>query len=717
MTASRRIERKSGNAHGKNADADASDFPPLLSMPPCPIDDNSEWLEPDGLGGFASGTATGINTRRYHAILLASMRPPTDRFVLVNTFDAWIETSKGVFPITSQRYAPGITYPLGAPAIVSFTTDPWPTWIIEPTPGLRIRHERVVRHGEPTTLLTWSLVEGGSGPATLIVRPLMSGRDYHALHHANAAFRFDADVWGGRVQWEPYRGGPLIVAITNGNYEHRPDWYRNFQYEAERARGQDCVEDLASPGVFRWNVSNADAVLALSTACDAEPHEWTEEGAVALAAKIKESEHTRRSGFGRGGGGPLHRAADAYIVKRQPSRDHPAGTTVIAGYPWFTDWGRDTFISLRGLCLARGVERLNDARDILLTWASLVSEGMLPNRLPDRGDEPEYNAVDASLWFVIAAGEYLARAKEAKHGKPEDRKTLVRAIDAIITGYSRGTRYNIRLDTDGLIGAGVEGVQLTWMDAKVGDWVVTPRIGKPVEIQALWLNALKFHANLTGADHPAFTLGMESFGKRFWDARRGFLADVVDVNHNPGQVDESFRPNQLYAVGGLPLKLLDDAACARVVDAAEKRLMTPMGPRSLAPGSHGYRGRYEGDLLSRDGAYHMGTVWPYLTGAFVEAWVRAKGSTDEAKREARERFLVPLVQRMCGGGGGGGVGCGGVGHISEIADGDAPHTGRGCPFQAWSVAEALRLDRDVLAVGSPVERAAKGGKQRVGEKW
>lgn len=683
-------------------------YPALLSTPPCPIDEGSEWLEPDGLGGFASGTATGINTRRYHAILLASMRPPADRFVLVNTLDAWVQTPEGVFPLTSQRYAPGITYPLGAPTIVSFTTDPWPTWILEPTPGVRVRHERVVRHGEPTTLLTWSLVDTGTidGPTSLIVRPLMSGRDYHALHHANAAFRFDADIWGGRVQWEPYAGVPPIVAITNGDYEHRPDWYRNFLYEAERARGQDCIEDLASPGVLRWDLAARDAVLTFSTQCDAEPHEWTEDGAAELAETIKSTEHARRGAF-QGGGGALQRAADAYIVRRQPSRDHPAGTTVIAGYPWFTDWGRDTFISLRGLCLSRGAERLDDARDILLTWASLVSEGMLPNRLPDRGDEPEYNAVDASLWFVVAAGAYLARAKGQKHGRPEDRRTLVRAIDAIVTGYSRGTRYNIRLDTDGLLRAGVEGVQLTWMDAKVGGWVVTPRIGKPVEIQALWLNALKVHAELTGADHPAFAPGMDSFGKRFWDERRGFLADVVDVNHNPGQIDESFRPNQLYAVGGLPVKLLDDASCALVVDAVEKRLLTPMGPRSLAPDAHGYRGRYEGDLLSRDGAYHMGTVWPYLTGAFVEAWVRARGSTDEAKREARQRFLMPLVQRMSGGG---------VGHICEIADGDEPHAGRGCPFQAWSVAEALRLDRDVLAVGSPVERVAKGGKQRVGEK-
>jgi predicted glycogen debranching enzyme len=689
--------RRGTNARGATAPGAALESPPstdrspayepLFTLRPSPIDDSTEWLEPDGLGGFASGTATGINTRRYHALLLASSRPPTDRHVLVNSFDAWLEVSgpsPAVYPLSSNRYAPGVVHPLGAAHISAWTNDPWPIWIYTLAPGIRVRHERLVRHGEPTVLCTWTLLDP-CPHAKLIVRPLLSGRDYHALHHANPAFNFQADEWGGRIQWDPYPGLPPIVAVTNGEYLHRPDWYRNFLYEAERQRGQDCTEDLASPGIFHWDLSSGEAALILSTNCDKEPHRWSPKAALALADKLRAAEHKRRATFAS----PLHLAADAYIVRRQPSPDHPPGATIIAGYPWFTDWGRDTFIALRGLCLTPGLERLDDARDILLTWASLVSEGMLPNRLPDKGDEPEFNAVDASLWFVIAAGEYLRAAKRKRHSKPEDRTRLIRAIDAIITGYSRGTRYNIALDADGLIRAGTEGVQLTWMDAKVGDWVVTPRIGKPVEIQALWLNALKAHAELTGQEHPALAPGLASFRARFWNPSKGYLNDVVDNRHNPGEIDDSLRPNQLYAVGGLPFTLLTDDLCRAVIDRCEQTLMTPMGPRSLAPGSHNYRPNYTGDLLSRDGAYHMGTVWPHLAGPFVEAWVRVRGWTDEAKREARARFLQPLLdhQRIAG-----------VGHISEIADAEPPHTPRGCPFQAWAVGETLRLDRSVLAI-------------------
>jgi predicted glycogen debranching enzyme len=353
---------------------------PLMSLPAPRIDDSSEWLEPDGLGGFASGTATGINTRRYHALLLASRRPPTERVVLVNTVEAWLETPGGTYPLTSQRYAPGVTHPFGAALVTSFTTDPWPIWIYTVAPGIRVRHERLVRHGEPTVLLTWSLLDPVKD-AKLVVRPLLSGRDYHSLHHANAQFRFDADVWGGRVQWDPYPGMPSVVALTNGDYDHRPDWYRSFIYDAERARGQDCVEDLATPGILRYDLSGGEAVLTLSTRCDREPRPWTARSVGALADKIRHSEYERRTTMAS----PLVRAADAYIVKRQPTPEHPPGATIIAGYPWFADWGRDTFISLRGLCLSPGAERLEEARDILLTWSALDSEGMLPNRLPDRG--------------------------------------------------------------------------------------------------------------------------------------------------------------------------------------------------------------------------------------------------------------------------------------------------------------------------------------------
>jgi predicted glycogen debranching enzyme len=358
------------------------------------------------------------------------------------------------------------------------------------------------------------------------VRPFLSGRDYHALHHENPAFRFDADETNGRIAWRPYDSMPRIIAISNGAYTHRPDWYRNFQYDQERARGLDFAEDLASPGIFEWNLADDEATLILA----AEGHEGdavrANESAAACMKRLRAAERKRRSFPSR-----LFRAADAYLVQR---RD---GKTIVAGYPWFTDWGRDTFIALRGLCLATG--RLDEAREILVQWAGAVSEGMLPNRFPDAGENPEYNAVDASLWFVVAVQEFLDAMKAKKRRlAPTDHQALCAAVSAILDGYTKGTRYGIRRDADGLLAAGEPGVQLTWMDAKVGDWVVTPRIGK------------------------------------------------------------------------------------------------------------------------------------------------------QAKREARARFLAPLLQHLDDAG---------LGHISEVADGDSPHAPGGCYFQAWSVGEALRLDQVILA--------------------
>jgi len=634
------------------------------------VDRRAEWLESDSLGGFASGTAGGIRTRRYQALLLAATAPPAGRVVLVNGLEAWIESAAGVTALSSQAYAPDVVHPDGATRIDAFESDPWPAWEYLLEDGTRIRHEIFVPAGSPTVVMTWKLTGRKKG-ITLKVRPLLSGRDPHSLHHENPGFRFDADTKDGRVTWSPYPGLPSIAALTNGEYAHAPEWYRNFQYDEERARGLDFVEDLASPGTFRFDLSAREAVLIFST----------EEGgageAVAAVKSLRASEVRRRRKFAS----RLHRAADAYLVKRG------AGKTIVAGFPWFGDWGRDTFIALRGLCLAAG--RLDDARDILVEWAAAVSEGMLPNRFPDRGDTPEFNSVDASLWYVIAVHD-LMKAMEAAGSKlsPRDASVLREAVEAILEGYSRGTRYGIRMDDDGLLAAGVPGVQLTWMDAKVGDWVVTPRIGKPVEVQALWLNALLIGSAWNGKWQAHYARGLESFRARFWNEAGGFLHDVVDVNHVPGTADSSFRPNQVFAVGGLPVTLLEGEKARRVVEAVEARLMTPLGLRSLAPGEPGYTPRYEGGVLQRDGSYHQGTVWPWLIGPFVEAWLRVRGGTAAAKRQARSRFLDPLTAHLDEAG---------LGHISEIADADAPHTPRGCPFQAWSVGEALRLDGVVLA--------------------
>ena len=627
-----------------------------LDTPPA----DAEWLEADGLGGVASGTVGLVRTRRYHALLLAATAPPAGRMVLANGVEAWLEMDGRTVALSSQRYAPDVVSPDGATRIVRFTPDPWPRWTFALPGGGTIEHGIFVQPGYAAVTLYWR-VHGVAG-GTLHVRPLLSGRDYHALHHENPAFRFDAERNGDRTIWRPYPGIPAVVAGGNGAYTHDPQWYRTFVYTAERARGLDDVEDLASPGIFRFALSSdRAAILTLA----AEGH--------VLGSSFdlrRATEEERRGRYVS----RLDRAADAYLVRRG------SGRTIIAGYPWFTDWGRDTFIALRGLCLA--TNRLDSARDILLEWAEAVSDGMLPNRFPDAGGIPEFNAVDASLWFVVAAHELLERADTRVSAA--QRAALDGAVDAIVTGYARGTRHRIGVDTDGLLAAGEPGVQLTWMDAKIGDWVVTPRIGKPVEVQALWLNALRIAGRRTPAWSDLYTRGRAAFEARFWDERRGCLVDVVDVDHVPGTSDPRFRPNQILAIGGLPAPILDGARARRVVDAVEARLLTPMGLRSLAPEEAGYAARYTGSPRERDAAYHQGTVWPWLIGPFIEAWVRVRGGTAECRREARARFLVPLLAY---------ANDVGFGHLPEVADGDAPHHPGGCPAQAWSLGEVLRLDR------------------------
>jgi predicted glycogen debranching enzyme len=648
---------------------------------PRPADDRREWLEADGLGGFASGTAAGWRSRRYHALLLVATTAPARRRVLVNGFEAWVDTPSGRYAISSQRYHPNVTHPDGAARISSFALDPWPHWTFRLEDGTQLSQEIFVPRGAPMVVLVWRLLS--TATATLWVRPLLSGRDPHALHNENPHFRFPAEVSGERVVWHPYEPLPRIAALTTGIYAHDPLWYRNFLYDEERARGLDDAEDLASPGLFRFPLAGGPAVCIFSDASAAAEAAMPAPGASAAAnAKecallLSDREHRRRATFPS----RLHRSADAYVVERG------AGATIIAGYPWFGEWGRDTFVALRGLCLATG--RYDEARSILLGWAESLSEGLLPNRRSDADDAPERNSVDASLWFVVAVGAFLAAADAHRTViDASDRKRLETAVEEILDAYARGTLYGIRVDEDGLVAASAPGVQLTWMDAKVGDWVVTPRRGKPVEIQALWANALHVAGAFSTRWREPLSRCMAAFAARFWDEERGYLRDVVDVDGVAGVVDASLRPNQIFAAGGLPLCLLEDTDARRVVDVVESRLLTPLGLRSLAPGEPGYAGRYEGGPRERDGAYHQGTVWPWLIGPFVQAWVTARGDTLAARREARARFLAPLLRHLDDFG---------IGHIGEIADGDPPHTPRGCPFQAWSVAEALRLDRVVLA--------------------
>jgi predicted glycogen debranching enzyme len=655
------------------------------------IDRETEWLEADPFGGFASGTASGVRTRRYHALLMASATPPTGRFVLVNGFDAWLETPSGRTPLTTQHYAGEVDHPDGARSIRAFTIEPWPTWKYVLPDGTVLERELFVPRSvllgvsaaqTQTTVLAWRLLEGAAN-VRLSVRLYFSGRDYHALHHENPSFGFTPDRRDDLLIWRPYPGVPSVTAWANGDYRHQPWWNRCFSYQQEQDRGLDHVEDLASPGEFIFQLSRQTPAVLVLTAGEPALGDILPSGSpLKLWEHWREAEASRRAALAD----PLCRGADAYIVTRGERK------TIIAGYPWFTDWGRDTFISLRGLCLA--TERLADAQDILLAWSAMVSEGMLPNRFPDRDEELEYNSVDASLWYIVAAYEFLRQFQN----QPLDdqvRRDILEAVQAILQGFSRGTRHGIRMDGDGLLACGEPGVQLTWMDAKVGDRVITPRIGKPVEVQALWINALWIGSQFNRSWSEPARRASDAFVRRFWNPEAGCLYDVIDCDHQPGKVDPSFRPNQIFAVGGLPIQALSGGPARQIVDAVQQRLLTPLGLRSLAPDEPVYQPKYQGGVWERDSAYHQGTVWPWLLGPFVEGWVRVRGNTNRAKREARQHFLAPLAQHL---------GEAGLGHISEVADGDAPHRPGGCPFQAWSLAEYLRLTRLVLT--ESVEQAA-----------
>ena len=628
----------------------------------------AEWLEADCSGGFASGTVGGARTRRYHALLLIATTPPTGRVVFINGVVAWIEGASGETPLSTQCYAPDIMSPDSRGRIRAFSRFPWPSWTITGPDDSVFLYDIFVAPASCETVLRWRR-KSGRGPCRLKVRPLLSGRDYHSLHHENPVFDFEVRAREGNVSWRPYAALPAISVLTNGAFAQEPEWYRNFLYTEERARGLDDTEDLASPGVFTFDLAASEAVMVLRAG------DRLEECAYARGLGLRAQETVRRASREA-----LAGSAACYSVARGDGR------TVIAGFPWFTDWGRDTFIAMRGLLLALG--ELQTAQDILSSWALAVNEGMLPNRFPDAGNVPDYNAVDASLWYVVAVHDFLDCADAGNFPLSDSCVTTLRvACEAILTGYSVGTRFGIRADADGLLAAGVPGVQLTWMDAITEGHVVTPRIGKPVEVQALWINALEIGGRRWSARWAtAAERARAAFASRFSNPAGG-LFDVVDVDHLAGTMDARVRPNQILAVGGLPFPLLTGTQAKDVVDIVESKLLVSIGVRTLSPEDPDYRGRYSGSVGARDAAYHQGTAWPWLLGPFVDAWLAVRGRTSAAKTEATTRFLLPLVRHLEEAG---------LGHVSEVIDGDAPHTPGGCPFQAWSLGELIRI-RAMLA--------------------
>jgi predicted glycogen debranching enzyme len=626
-----------------------------------------EWLETNGIGGFASSTIAGLNTRRYHGLLVAATRPPVGRMVLLSKLEETLVLDGRRVDLSCNCY-PGAIHPQGHLRLQQFRQDPFPVFVYE-VDGLEIEKSVFMVQGENATVIQYQLRGATPADCALEVRPLTAFRDYHGTTHENGALDATLQTDTGLVKFTPYRDLPtLFLAHTPGDLQPAGHWYRNFEYWAERERGLDFREDLFNPLtlIFDLRANPRPAVIASTAAHAADSAGKLRSLEVARLRQVVAAAPSGQP-FARS----LTRAAARFIVRRGEE------STVIAGYHWFGDWGRDAMISLPGLTLA--TRRYDAARGILAAFAASADRGMLPNRFPDAGEAPEYNTVDATLWFFEAVRAFAARTADYEFV----RTRLYPVLADVISWHERGTRYGIRLDGDGLLLAGEPGVQLTWMDAKAGDRAVTPRIGKPVEVQALWYNALRVMEDLARRfGEPGRERYREladragaSFTPLFWNEAAGCLYDVVN-----GPVrDASIRPNQIFAVS-LFHKMLSREKAKGVVAAVERHLLTPYGLRTLAPSDPHYRGRYQGDPVSRDGAYHQGTVWPWLLGPFVSAYLEVNDGSSQARLQAANwmQELRRYIEDE------------GVGQIPEVFDGDAPYGAGGCIAQAWSVAELLR---------------------------
>jgi predicted glycogen debranching enzyme len=614
-----------------------------------------EWLETNGIGGYASATVSGANTRRYHGLLVAAIRPPVGRMVLLSKLDERITAGGASFDLASNQF-PGVVHPRGFEYLDAFERDLFPAFEYSVS-GVKLRKTIAAIQGENTIVIVYE----ASADVTLELRPFIAARDYHSLQHANDAIHRQGHYANGLFSLQAYDGVPAIfLSLPGAMFDAAPDWYYRFEYPVEQERGLDAHEDLFTPGTLTVTLHGGVPFAVIASTDDPSQRD---------GLALLERERWRRERIGGG----LFLAAGQFLVQRGKE-----GRSVIAGYHWFTDWGRDTMISLTGLCLTTG--RFDDARRILLAYSGFISQGMLPNRFPDGGEAPEYNTADATLWFFIAVKKYL----ESSGDEAFVRDTMLPLLRNILAWHTRGTRHDIHEDADGLLSAGREGDQLTWMDAKIGDYVVTPRHGKPVEIEALWYNALLVVSELEERWGSAVSAGelagrasraRESFRRIFWNSEARCLYDVVRGEER----DASIRPNQIFALS-LPHPLLDGEEAEGVLRIVEERLLTPFGLRTLDPADPRFVPRCTGPPHERDRAYHQGTVWAWLLGPFITALARVRGEAGVTRGRQILEELQPHID---------GDAC--VGSISEIFDGAPPHTPRGCIAQAWSVAEVLRV--------------------------
>lgn len=650
--------------------------------------ESREWLVTNGTGGYASGTVAGLLTRRYHGLLVAALNPPLGRTLLLTKFDETAQYNGQSYPLSTNRWADRTVSPSGYQQIERVSLEgTTPVWQFAFSDA-RLEKRVWMQPGFNTTYVQYTL-RRATQPLQLTLQALVNYRDYHGSTQGNG-WQMSAEPIEQGIRVTAYPEAiPLYLLSDRANAVPSHNWYYNFDLAAERDRGLSDREDHLHAATFEATLNPGESLTVVAST-EKQP-DLNGEKAFKLRC-AHEQTLIKRFEISR----PIHPAkppawinhlvlaADQFIVARKAESSHPRqtdgdhshpspdGKTIIAGYHWFGDWGRDTMISLPGLTLSTG--RPEVARSILRTFSRYVDQGMLPNRFPDAGETPEYNTVDATLWYFEAIRQY--------YGATEDEDLLHElfpVLAEIIDWHCRGTRYNIHLDAaDGLLYAGEAGVQLTWMDAKVRDQVITPRIGKPVEINALWYNALRTMAKFArqiGKPHQEYeAIGDRTLAKfsRFWNEAVGYCYDVID---SPDGNDLSLRPNQIFAVS-LPKSPLTPAQQQSVVDTCGRMLLTSHGLRSLSPDHPQYSGHYRGNAAERDSVYHQGTVWGWLLGAFALAHLRVYKNPAQA-----HQFLEPMANHLT---------AHGLGNLSEIFDGDAPMIPGGCIAQAWTVAEVLR---------------------------
>lgn len=638
-----------------------------------------EWLLANGLGGYASSTITGANSRKYHGLLVAALNPPVDRRVLLSSMDETLQIAGEQIELSVHKY-PLTLHPRGFEYLKCFELQDFPCFVYE-AQGVILEKRVFMEQGRNVVFLEYHVCNHSHTPCTLVLRPLVTNRSFHATKRRHES-SFECEIPEQNLCVVRDAGKPVLSLASavqkNTDSDAVPvrheNWYYNVEYDVERLRGQDYQEDLYSPGYLTCTIKE-DATLYIAASTPAHGYEPSAlKDACAMAQQIKEREVLRRERLiaRAGASDAFHQAlvlsADSFIVSRGAQR------SIIAGYHWFSDWGRDTMISLPGLTLA--TRRFEDARHILTMFADNIWQGLLPNRFTESGGS-EYNTVDASLWFIHACHRYLEYTEDVEFVKNQ----LWPGIKSIIAYYRGGTE-GVHADSDGLI---VSAPQMTWMDAKLGDWIVTPRAGKACEINALWYNALMSAADMAelfeedGSAYLELGEAVKKSYAKFWNPEQHCLFDLIDP------LDDSIRPNQVFAVS-LPHQVVSRRQGAEILKVVERLLLTPFGLRTLAPGHPDYRPHYRGDAASRDAAYHQGTVWPWLLGGFITAYLNVHGRSEKNLESMRE-LLRPLEEHL---------GTAGLGSISEVFDAEPPHEPGGCIMQAWSVAKILRCVSEEL---------------------